>query len=67
MKNTNFKLNYAALGPAIVFTSSDYNIKEVSRAYKVSEKSVKREIMNIKSFRKPNSKKSRAFLENIKN
>lgn len=67
IKNTNFKLNYAALGPAIVFANSDYNIKEVSRAYKVGEKSVKREIMNIKSFRKPNSKKSREFLGMIKN
>ena len=66
IKNTNFKLNYAALGPAIVFANSDYNIKEVSRAYKVGEKSVKREIMNIKSFRKPNSKKSREFLGKIK-
>jgi len=66
IKNANIKLNYSALGPAIVFTNSDFSIREVSHAFKVSEKSVKREINNIKSFKKPRSKKSKQFLEMIK-
>ena len=67
IKNANIKLNYAALGPAIIYTNSDYSINEVSRAFKVGEKSVKREIDNIQSFQKPRSKKSRQFLDMIKN
>ena len=67
IKNANITLNYAALGPAIIYTNSDYSINEVSRAFKVGEKSVKREIDNIQSFQKPRSKKSRQFLDMIKN
>ena len=61
------KLNYAAVGPAIVFTNSNYNIKEVSQAFKVGEKSIKREINNMKSIRKPNTKRSRDFIDLVKN
>ena len=67
IKNLNIKLNYAAVGPAIVFTNSDYSIKDVSHAFKVGEKSIKREINNIKSIKKPNTKRSRDFIDLVKN
>ena len=67
IKNLNIKLNYAAVGPAIVFTNSNYSIKEVSYAFKVGEKSIKREINNMKSIRKPNTKRSRDFIDLVKN
>ena len=67
IKNLNIKLNYAAVGPAIVFTNSDYTIKEVSYAFKVGEKSIKREINNMKSIKKPNTKRSRDYNNLVKN
>jgi Zn-finger domain-containing protein len=67
IKNLNIKLNYAAVGPAIVFTNSNYTIKEVSYAFKVGEKSIKREINNMKSIRKPSTKRSRDFIDLVKN
>ena len=67
IKNLNIKLNYAAVGPAIVFTNSDYSIKEVSYAFKVGEKTIKREINNMKSIRKPSTKRSRDFMDLVKN
>ena len=67
IKNLNIKLNYAAVGPAIVFTNSNYSIKEVSHAFKVGEKTIKREINNMKSIRKPSTKRSRDFMDLVKN
>ena len=67
IKNLNIKLNYAAVGPAIVFTNSNYSIKEVSQAFKVGEKTIKREINNMKSIRKPSTKRSRDFMDLVKN
>ena len=67
IKSLKFKLNYAAVGPAIVFTNSNYNIKEVSNAFKVSEKAIIREINNMKSIRKPSTKRSRDFIDLVKN
>ena len=67
IKNLNIKLNYAALGPAIVFTNSNYSIKDVSYAFKVGEKSIKCEIANMKGIKKPNTKRSRDFIDLVKN
>ena len=67
IKNLNIKLNYAAVGPSIVFTNYNYTIKDVSYAFKVGEKSIKREINNMKSIKKPNTKRSRDFIAKIKN
>lgn len=67
IKNANIKLNHAALGPAIVCTNTEISIKEASYAFKVGEKWIMREIKNLKDIKKPRSKKSKAFLEMIKN
>ncbi len=66
IKNANIKLNYSALGAAIVYTNSDFNLSDVCHAFKINEKSVKHEIKNLQSIMKPRSKKSKRFLEMIK-
>lgn len=66
VKNTNIKLNYKALGAAIIYSESHFNLKTVCHAFKVSENSVNNETNNIKSIKKPNTRRAQAFLGGIK-
>ncbi|MCL2156724.1 MAG: DUF530 domain-containing protein [Methanobrevibacter sp.] len=67
IKGSNIKINYVALGAALIYSNSDLNIDEVANAFNVSQKDVSKEIKNIKNIKKPKSKKSEKFLEMIKN
>ncbi|MCQ2737607.1 MAG: DUF530 domain-containing protein [archaeon] len=68
IKNSNIKLNYAALGPAIVYKGSDkFTIQEVANAFKVPPKAVEREIEKVKNIQRPRSKNASKFLDLITN
>ena len=66
IKNSNIKLNYAALGPAIVFRGSDkFSINDVSQVFKVPKKAVANEIDKVTHIQKPRSKNAGKFLKLI--
>lgn len=68
IKNSNIKLNYAALGPAIVFRASDnFTISEVAYVFKVPKKAVVNEIEKVKNIQRPRSKNAGKFLDLITN
>lgn len=68
IKNSNIKLNYMALGPAIVFRASDkFSIPEVAFAFKVPKKAVINEIEKVKNIQRPRSKNAGKFLDLITN
>ena len=67
IKNSNIKLDYTALGAAMISTNSDIPIKESAYIFTVSEERVQKEIKNIETSKRPRSKKSKKFLEMIKN
>ncbi|MDD4593483.1 MAG: DUF530 family protein, partial [Methanobacteriaceae archaeon] len=67
IKNSNIKLDYTALGAAMISTNSDIPIKESARVFSVSQKRVEKEIKNLENNKRPRSKKSKKFLEMIKN
>jgi uridine phosphorylase len=67
IKNSNIKLDYTALGAAMISTNSDIPIKESAKVFSVSQKRVEKEIKNLENNKRPRSKKSKKFLEMIKN
>ena len=66
IKGSNIKINYVALGAAIISSNCNVPISTSARAFNVTEDSVKKEIKNIETFKKPKSDKSKKFLEMIK-
>lgn len=66
IKNSNIKLNYAALGPAIVFRGAgDFSLAEISRVFKVPKKAVSKEIEKVNNIQRPRSKNAGKFLKLI--
>ena len=66
IKGSNIKIDYVALGAALIYSTSDISIDEVANVFNISKKAIEREIKNIESIKKPKSKKSKKFLEMIK-
>jgi Zn-finger domain-containing protein len=66
IKNSNIKLNYSALGAAMISTNSEISVKESAEIFNVSEELVEKEIKKIETSKRPRSKKSKKFLEMIK-
>jgi len=66
IKGSNIQIDYVALGAAIISSNCNVPISTSARAFNVPEKSVKNEIKNIKTFKKPKSDKSKKFLDMIK-
>lgn len=66
IKGSNIKIDYVALGAALIYLNSDIAIDELTNVFNVSEKAIHNEINNIKNIKKPKSKKSKKFLEMIK-
>ena len=67
IKGSNIKIDYVALGAALIFSNSNVSIGEVADVFNLSKKAIHNEINNIKNIKKPKSKKSGKFLELIKN
>lgn len=67
IKGSNIQIDYVALGAAIISSNCNVPISTSARAFNVPEKSVKNEIKNIETFKKPKSDKSKKFLDMIKN
>ena len=66
IKGSNIKIDYVALGAAIISSNCNIPISFSARAFNVKEKNVIEEIKNIETFKKPKSDKSKKFLEMIK-
>ncbi|MDL2270626.1 DUF530 domain-containing protein [Methanobrevibacter sp. OttesenSCG-928-I08] len=66
IKNSNMKINYPALGAALVSLNSDIDIEDISNAFDVNVSKIKKELKNIETLKRPKSKKSKKFLEMIK-
>lgn len=66
IKGSNIKIDYVALGAALIYSHSDISIEEVANAFNISKIAIHNEIKNIKNIKKPKSKKSEKFLEMIK-
>lgn len=66
IKGSNIQIDYVALGAAIISSNCNIPISTSARAFNVEEKSVKNEIKNIDTFKKPKSDKSKKFLDMIK-
>jgi Zn-finger domain-containing protein len=66
IKGSRIKVDYVALGAAIISSNCNIPISISARTFNVSEVSVKKEINNIKTFKKPKTYKSKKFLEMIK-
>jgi Zn-finger domain-containing protein len=66
IKGSNIKIDYVALGAALIYSNSNTTIEEVANAFNVSQKAIQKEMKNIKNIQKPKSKKSEKFLEMIK-
>ncbi|MPL63001.1 hypothetical protein SDC9_08621 [bioreactor metagenome] len=67
IKGSNIKINYVALGAAVISSNCNVPVSLSSKIFNVKEKSVEKEIKNIDTFKKPKSNKSKKFLEMIKN
>lgn len=66
IKNSNIKLNYPALGAALINLNSDIEIETIGNVFNINDSKIKKEINNIKKLEKPKSAKSKQFLELIK-
>lgn len=66
IKGSNIQIDYIALGAAIISSNCNIPIFISARTFNVPEKSVKNEIKNIDTFKKPKSNKSKKFLDMIK-
>jgi len=66
IKGSNIKIDYFALGAALIYSHSDISLDEVANAFNLSKTAIQGEIKNIKNIKKPKSKKSKKFLEMIK-
>ena len=66
-KNSNMKIDYVALGAAILHNESNIAMEECIKVFKKDKKSIENEINNIETVAKPKSAKSKMFLDLIKN
>jgi len=66
IKNSNMKINYPALGAALINLNSDIDIENIGNSFDVNVSKIKKEINNIEIIKKPKSEKSKKFLELIK-
>lgn len=66
LKNLNIKINYPALGCALIHSHSKIPIDIIGNIFNVNESKIKKEIKNIETINKPKSNKSKKFLELIK-
>jgi len=66
IKGSHIKIDYVALGAALIYSNSDIDIDELAEAFNVSSKAILKEIKNIQNIERPKSKKSKKFLEMIK-
>lgn len=66
IRGSNIKIDYVALGAAIISSNCNVPISFSAKAFNITENSVKEEIKNIETFKKPKSDKSKKFLEMIK-
>lgn len=66
IKNSNMKINYPALGAALVHLNSDIDVETIGNAFNINDSKINKEIKNIEKLKKPKSEKSKKFLEMIK-
>ncbi|MBZ9571497.1 DUF530 domain-containing protein [Methanobrevibacter sp. TMH8] len=66
IKGSNIQIDNVALGAAIISSNCNIPISTSARVFNVTEKSVRNEIDNINTFKKPKSNKSKKFLDMIK-
>ena len=66
LKNSNLKLNYQALGAAMIYNEGTIPIEECAKSFNLDVKDVKKESKNIENIAKPKNDKSKKFLELIK-
>ncbi len=66
IKNSNIKLNYPALGAALIHLNSNINIDILGNTFNINGSKINKEIRNIEKLKKPKSEKSKKFLEMIK-
>lgn len=66
IKGSNIQIDNVALGAAIISSNCNVPISTSARVFNVTEKSVRNEIDNINTFKKPKSNKSKKFLDMIK-
>lgn len=66
IKNSNIKLNYPALGAALIHLNSNIDIETVGNTFNINDSKINKEIKNIEKLKKPKSEKSKKFLEMIK-
>lgn len=67
LKNSNLKVNYQALGAAMIYNEGDIPIERCANSFYLTEKDVEKESKNIKNIAEPKNNKSKKFLELIKN
>ena len=65
-KNSNMKIDYVALGAAILHKEADISMDDCVETFKKDKKSIEKEINNIDTVAKPKSTKSKMFLDLIK-
>lgn len=66
LRGLHMRINYPALGAAIISENSDVDIETTAKTFFVSVDDVKSEIKNIKTIKNPDNKKTKKFLEMIK-
>lgn len=66
-KNSNMKIDYVALGAAILHKEADIPIEDCVKTFKKDKETIEKEITNIDTVAKPKSTKSKMFLDLIKN
>lgn len=66
LKNSNLKVNYQALGAAMIYNEGTIPIEECAKSFNLDVKDVKKESKNIENIAKPKNDKSKKFLELIK-
>lgn len=66
LKNSNLKVDYYALGAAIIYKEGNVDINLIAKSFNIEHSRIRDEVKNIEFITKPKSDKSRKFLDLIK-